>query len=48
MTNSEIKELHGDHKKWSIKLWRAERAAGKTSLDYIDWRADKLFCEATA
>lgn len=45
MRNSEIRKIHGDHKRWSIKLWREEIDQGKTELDYIDWRADKKWCE---
>lgn len=47
MTDAELEARHGDHSKWSIRRWRAGTQAGATSLEYIDWRADKLWCEAT-
>lgn len=44
VTDEQIAAEHGDSQKWPIKLWRQECASGETDLEYIDWRADKLFC----
>ena len=40
---AQIEREHGNHPVWSIALWKAESASGLTHLDYVDWRADKLF-----
>jgi hypothetical protein len=46
MTDDELKKRHGDHAQWSIQKWRGEVQSGETELEYIDWRADKLWCAA--
>lgn len=43
LTDAQLVDRHGDHSKWSIALWRQEIRSQTTALDYIDWRADKLW-----
>lgn len=44
----EIEALHGDSSDHPIIVWVKERSAGQTDLDYIDWRADRMWCRANA
>lgn len=46
--NKELARLHGDHPKHSISKWRGEVQRGATDMEYIDWRADRLWCESAA
>lgn len=46
MDDLQLCERHGDHPKWSIKRWRDAIENGETDLEYIDWRADRLWCAA--
>ena len=46
MDDASLRKLHGDHPKWSIKRWHSEYDYGQTVLEYIDWRADNLWCAA--
>lgn len=47
-TDEQLKTLHGDHPAWSIQRWRGQVASGETTLDYVDWRCDNLWCAAQA
>lgn len=39
----ELERLHGDNSIHSIALWQKQRNENRTQLEYVDWRADRLY-----